>query len=72
MQLSEIRTSDEHQSAMQKISDLMDLDPPPGSSEFELLEVFSALAEEYEIKLFPIEEPDPVEALKFRMDQMKS
>ena len=33
------------------------------------LEILTALAENYEAKHFPVELPDPVEAIKFRMEQ---
>lgn len=72
MELSEIRNIDEYHLALGKVSDLMNLDPAPGSPEFDLLERLSALAEAYEIKLSPIDEPDPAEVINFRVDQMRA
>ncbi|MES2701324.1 MAG: transcriptional regulator [Bacteroidota bacterium] len=45
-------------------------DSKPGSKEASVLEVLTILVEEYEKKHFPIEEPDPIEAIKFRMEHM--
>lgn len=42
----------------------------PGTKEAEILEVLSILVDEYENKHFPIEAPDPIEAIKYRMDQL--
>ena len=40
-----------------------------GSAEEELLEVLSILADDYESKHFPIAAPDPIEAIKLRMEE---
>ena len=44
-------------------------DANPGSVESDTVEVLAILVEKYEETHFPIESPDPVEAIKFRMDQ---
>lgn len=67
--LKVIKSEVEHEQAMQRLMALMDLDPAPGSDEENELEVLSVLIEQYEIAQFPIEKPEPVEAIKFRMDQ---
>jgi HTH-type transcriptional regulator/antitoxin HigA len=40
-----------------------------GTPEFDTLQVLSILVYDYEQKHYPIEPPDPVEAIKFRMEQ---
>ena len=40
-----------------------------GTKEFDLLEVLSILVEDYESKHYAMDEPDPIEAIKFRMEQ---
>lgn len=45
-------------------------DAAPDSAEEEDLELWSLLVDRYEQEHFPIENPDPVEAIKFRMDQL--
>ena len=46
------------------------LDSDPGTQEYDTLEVLSVLVEDYERKNYPIYPPDPIEAIKFRMEQM--
>lgn len=70
MQNSEIKNSDEYYSALGKISDLMDIDPAPGTPELDLLEILSNLVEAYETKHYPIAKPSQIEAVKFRLDQI--
>jgi HTH-type transcriptional regulator/antitoxin HigA len=42
----------------------------PGSKEADELEVLSMLIERYEEKYYPVAPPHPVEAIKFRLDQL--
>ncbi|MBF1165187.1 MAG: transcriptional regulator, partial [Dechloromonas agitata] len=44
-------------------------EPEPGTPEGDRFEVLVTLVEAYEAKHFPIDLPDPVEAIKFRMEQ---
>lgn len=64
-----LKTNDEHEQAMQKIMALMDLDPQPGTGKADELELLALVIEKYEEKSFPIENPTPIEAIKFRMEQ---
>lgn len=70
MDIRPIRTEDDYRAAMRQISALFDNEPEPTSPEGERFEVLLTLAEAYEVKHFPIDLPDPVEAIKFRMDQV--
>lgn len=63
-----IKSEDEHDAALAHLETLMDADP--GSPEEEELELWSLLVEQYEKEHFPIGPPDPIEAIKFRMDQL--
>ncbi len=45
------------------------MDAEPGTPEEDLLEHLATLAENYEKEHFPIGLPDPIEAIKFRMEQ---
>ena len=45
------------------------MDAQPGSAEEDELELLALLVEKYEAEHYPIDPPDPVEAIKFRMDQ---
>ena len=62
-----IKTEAEHLAALAYLETLMDA--APGSPEEEELELFSVLIEEYEEANFPINLPDPISAIKFRMEQ---
>lgn len=69
MNIRPIRSDADHAAALQKIETLMDVDPELGTPEGDLLDILATLVEAYERKHFPIEPPDPVEAIKFRMEQ---
>lgn len=64
-----IKTEEEHSAALERLMLLMDADPKEGSQEEDELQVLAILIERYEKEHFPIEKPDPVEAIRFRMDQ---
>lgn len=64
-----IKSEQEHEQAMARLMHLMDADPEPGSAEADELDVLAVLIERYEEEHFPMDLPDPVEAIKFRMDQ---
>lgn len=69
MNIHPIRTEADYRAALKEISALVDLDPPLDSPEGERLDILATLAEAYEAKHFPIGLPDPIEAIKFRMEQ---
>lgn len=63
-----IKTEEDYQKTLTRIEELMDAEAgTPGGDELELLSTLVGL---YEDKQYPISLPDPVEAIKFRMDQM--
>ena len=51
------------------LEEFIDMDPKPGSDESDQMEVLATLIEKYEIEKFPEAPADPIEAIKFRMDQ---
>ena len=63
-----IKNETEYQAALNYIENLMDA--PAGSGQEEELELFSMLIENYEKEQYPIGLPDPIEAIKFRMEQL--
>ncbi len=65
-----IKTDDDYRNALVEIEKLMDSDPAPGTPEGDTLELLAFLVSKYEEEHFPMDKPDPVEAIKFRMDQM--
>jgi len=62
-----IKTESEHAAALARIEKLMDA--KPGTAQGDELEVLSLLIHDYEEKVFPIDKPDPVAAIRFRMTQ---
>jgi HTH-type transcriptional regulator / antitoxin HigA len=68
--LRPIRTKKDHDAALDKIYHLMQKDLKVSSDEYNELELLSILVENYEESKFPIGLPDPVEAIKFRMEQL--
>ena len=69
MEIKVIRTEDDYLAALREVSALIDLDPSEDSSEGERLDVLGTLVQAYEAKHYPIDPPDPIEAIKFRMEQ---
>jgi len=63
-----IKTNAEHEAALSYVETLMDA--APGSKEEAELELWSILIEKFEEEHFPIEVPDPVDAIFFRMEQL--
>lgn len=63
-----IKTEKDYERALARINDLMDANP--GTPEGDELELLVTLVELYEKAKHSIEPPDPVEAIKFRMDQL--
>lgn len=62
-----LKTKEDYKEALTRVESLMDA--KPGTAKEEELELWSLLVERYEQEHFPIDLPDPVEAIKFRMDQ---
>jgi HTH-type transcriptional regulator/antitoxin HigA len=69
MEVRAIRTEADYRAALALVSDLIDIDPSPDTPEGEKLEVLGTLVQAYEAEHYPIDPPDPIDAIKFRMDQ---
>lgn len=65
MKLKVLKTERDHRAALVHVEALM-ARPDPDEAE---LELWSLLVEKYEEEHFPIETPDPIEAIRFRMEQ---
>jgi len=68
MHITPIHTEQDYQDALARLEKIFDAkkDSPEGDE----LEVLSILIDVYEKNHFPIEMPDPIEAIQFRMEQM--
>lgn len=64
-----IRSDEQHQEYLLEMQRLIAQKPQLGSPEAEHLELLSVLVEAYENQKYPIEAPDPVDAILFRMQE---
>jgi len=68
MNIRLIKSEKDYQVALIRLEKIFDA--TPGTSEGDELEVLSFLIENYEDKTHSIDAPDPIEAIKFRMEQL--
>lgn len=71
MNIKVIKSGNDYTQAMARFTALMTLDPKAGSKEENELELLALVIEDYERKIVQPAAPDPIEAILFRMDQMK-
>lgn len=69
MKIRPIHTDSEYRAALKEVSVLFDNELEPGSPQGDAFEVMITLIEAYEAKHFPIDLPNPIDAIKFRMEQ---
>lgn len=68
MEIKPIKTENDYNQALERLEQIFDA--KSGSAEGDELEVLGILIDQYENEHFPIGLPDPIEAIKFRMEQM--
>jgi HTH-type transcriptional regulator/antitoxin HigA len=68
MMIKPIKTKKDYEEALERLE--LIFDARKGSPEGDELEILSILIEKYEDIHYPIDFPDPIEAIKFRMEQM--
>lgn len=64
-----IKTEDQYESYLSEVQSLLLAAPQVGSEDSERLELLTVLLEDYENQSYPIETPDPIAAVKFRMQE---
>jgi HTH-type transcriptional regulator/antitoxin HigA len=67
MDIKPIKTEQDYQQALQRVESLWN--SPEGSAESDELDVLATLIDAYEREHYRIDLPDPVEAIKFRLEQ---
>jgi HTH-type transcriptional regulator/antitoxin HigA len=65
-----VKNNKQYKESLDRINDLMQKDIKPGTKDSDELEILSILVKEYENKYFPVPKPKPLEAIKFRLEQM--
>jgi len=68
MEIKPIKTNKDYEKALKRLEEIFDA--KMGSNEGDELEVLTILIEKYEKEIYPIDMPDPIEAIKFRMEQL--
>lgn len=69
MNIKPIRNEFDHKAALSVLSAYFDDEPEQGTEDADRFEILVTLVEAYERQHFPIEAPDPIEAIRFRMEQ---
>ncbi len=68
MKLNPIRNEKDYQNALKRLEVIFDA--KKGTQEGDELEILAIIIDNYENDNFPIDMPDPIEAIKFRMEQL--
>ncbi|ETW95215.1 MAG: hypothetical protein ETSY1_31565 [Candidatus Entotheonella factor] len=71
MEIKPIKTEVNYDDALKEIERLMEIGVEPNTPAGDRLDVLVTLVEAYEAKHYPIGMPDPVEAIKIRMDELE-
>jgi HTH-type transcriptional regulator/antitoxin HigA len=69
MNIRPIHTDEDYRAALKNVSALFDNEPEPGTPEGDYFDIMITLIEAYESKQFPMDLPNPIDAIKFRMEQ---
>jgi HTH-type transcriptional regulator/antitoxin HigA len=69
MNIIPLKTNKDYESALKRM-DLL-FDAPAGTKESDEADILALVIDDYERKHFPIEAPDPIEAIKIRMEEMQ-
>ena len=68
MNIKPIRTEKDYDNALSRLE--LVFDAPGNSNEGDEAEILTMLIENYENEHYPIEDPDPIEAIRIRMEEM--
>jgi HTH-type transcriptional regulator/antitoxin HigA len=68
MEIRPIKTENDYEKALERLEVIFDASP--NSNEGDEAEILTLLIDNYENQFFPIEAPDPIEAIKIRMEEM--
>lgn len=68
MNIKPIKSENDYKLALKRLEEIFDA--PVGTSESDEADILGLMVDEYEKKHYPIEAPDPIEAIKIRMEDM--
>ncbi|MCK4919527.1 MAG: hypothetical protein KAS71_00685 [Bacteroidales bacterium] len=68
MDLKPIKTETDYRVALKRLEEVFDAEL--GTPESDELDILGLMVDDYENKHYPIEAPDPIEAIKIRMEEM--
>lgn len=69
MEIKPIKTETDYLQALKRLETIFDAEI--GTTESDEADMLGLLIDEYEKKHYPIETPDPIEAIKIRMEEMQ-
>lgn len=69
MTIRPIHTHEDYRNTLQRVSAFFDHEPKPGTPAGDEFDILITLLEAYETRHYPLASPDPIEAIKFRMEQ---
>jgi len=69
MNIVPLKTNKDYENALKRMELLFDA--PAGTPESDEADILALVIDDYERKHFPIEAPDPIEAIKIRMEEMQ-
>ncbi len=62
-----LRTKTDYAAALDEVEAYFDKEPKPGTADADRFDLLALVIEDYEKKHWPIDPPDPVEAIRYRM-----
>lgn len=68
MNIAPLKTNKDYENALKRLELLFDA--PTGTPESDEADILALVIDDYERRHFPIEAPDPIEAIKIRMEEM--
>ncbi len=68
MNIRPIKTEADYKLALKRLEEIFDA--PIGTIESDEADIIGLMVDEYERKYYPIEAPDPIEAIKIRMEEL--
>jgi len=69
MEIRPLHSEADYDAALRKVTKFFEEEPRPGTLEADEFDLLALVIADYEAKHWPIDPPDPIEAIKFRMEQ---